>query len=70
MRFGTSFVIDVGKIVPNFKSMWTDDEIFPTAQICDFDEWKKRPNYMKVVKPEENHDLAGNPKGYVMQPEF
>ena len=70
MRFGTSFVIDVDRIVPDFKTVWHHDEIFPTAEICDFDSWRLRKNYMKVVRPEEDHDVTGNPKGYVMQPEF
>ena len=25
---------------------------------------------MKVVRPDENHDVAGNKQSYVMQPEF
>ena len=40
MRYGTAFVIDVGRIVPDFKVQWTDDEVFPIEQICDFDEWR------------------------------
>ena len=70
MRYGTSFVINVDKICPDFKTQWTDDVIFPTELIFDFDEWRKRKNYMKIVKPEEDHDITGNPKGYVMQNEF
>ena len=70
MRYGTAFVIDVGRIVPDFKVQWKDEEVFPIEQICDFDEWRKRKNYMKIVKPDENHDVAGNKHSYVMQPEF
>ena len=66
MRFGTSFVIDVDRIVPNFNTEWTSKETFPAAEICDFDSWRLRKNYMKVVRPEEDHDVTGNPKGYVM----
>ena len=55
---------------PDFKTDWQDDAILPLDEVCDFAKWRENDNYMKIVNEEENVDLLGNKKMYVMQPSF
>lgn len=70
MRLGDNFVINSDNLNPDFKTEWQDDEIFPLDEICNFSEWREGEKYMKIVKEEENKDLLGTPKMFVMQPSF
>lgn len=66
MRIGDIFAINCDNLNLDFKNKWTHPEIFPIEKITDFDEWRESDNYMSIVKPEENVDLIGNKKCYVM----
>lgn len=70
MRIGDVFAINCDNLNLNFKDIWTHPEILPMDEITDFDEWREHENYMKIVKPEENVDLIGNKKCYVMNEKF
>ena len=70
MRIGDVFAINCDNLNLNFKDIWTHPDIFPTDEITDFDEWREDEAYMKVVKEEENVDLLGNKKCYVMNEKF
>ena len=70
MRLGDVFAINCDNLNLNFNDEWTHPEIFPTDEISEFDEWREDEKYMKVVKPEENVDLIGNKKCYMMNQKF
>jgi len=70
MRIGDCLAINCDNLNPNFNDIWTHPEILPMDEITDFDDWREDENYMKVVKPEENVDLLGNKKCYVMNSQF
>ena len=70
MKIGDTFVINVDKLNPDFKTEWQDDEEFPLDTICDFDEWRLETNYLKIVKEDENKDLMGDPGYYSMHENF
>ena len=44
--------------------------MFPLDEICDYDKWRANDRYMKIVNEDENKDLTGTPKMYVMQESF
>lgn len=70
MRIGDTFAINCDNLNMNFIDEWQHPEIFPLDEITDFDEWREHDNYLKVVKPDENHDLIGNKKCYMMDKNF
>jgi hypothetical protein len=70
MRIGDTFVVNCEKVVPNFWMDFTDEETFPADEIFHFFNWRENEKYMKVVKPEENVDLLGNKRCFMMKPEF
>jgi len=70
MRIGDVFAINCDNLNLDFNNEWTHSEIFPTDEISEFDEWREDESYMKVVKPEENVDLIGNKKCYMMNEKF
>ena len=57
MKVGSPFCINLNKTRPDLKNVWTDKEIFPFDEICDFDEWRENSNYMKIVKEEEQKSV-------------
>ena len=70
MRIGDVFAINCDNLNLDFKEKWSHPEIFPLDEITDFDEWKDNENYLKIVKPDENVDLIGNKKCYVINEKF
>ncbi len=70
MKMGDTLVINLSKTLPSFKSEYTDRLAFPTERIFDYEHWHNPCNYMHVVKEEENVDVHGNKKCYVMNPKF
>ena len=70
MRIGDVFALNCDNLNINFNELWTHPEILPLDEITDFDEWRERDNYMKIVKPDEDYDLIGNKKCYVMNEKF
>ena len=65
-RIGSQFVLNMGKIAPDFKSAITDEKEFPSDVIFDREAWFKEENHMKFVKESENYDLSGHKGQYVM----
>ena len=59
MRYGTTFVIDLWKSCPNFKTQFTNKEILDTEIVFNCAEFKKRDNYIKFVKEEEMYGPGG-----------
>ena len=59
-RIGSQLVLNMGKLVPDFKSAFTDDKEFPADIIFDREAWLQEENHMKLVKESENYDLSGN----------
>ena len=70
MRVGDTLVINIDKTMPNFTSDYNHKTEFPTERIFDFEEWRFYNNYMSVVKEDENVDLLGNKKCFVMNSNF
>ena len=70
MRIGDIFCINCDNLNIDFNDVWTHPEVFPMDEVSEFDEWRENDNYMKVVKPEENVDLIGNKKCYIMDKNF
>ena len=69
MRQGSTFVLGIGKMTPDFYGEFNTPE-FPAKEIFQHDVWRKRDNYMKIVKPDENVDHFGNPDQYVLDEKF
>ena len=70
MRIGDVFALNCDNLNLNFVDIWTHPEILPMDEISDFEEWRENDNYMKIVKPEENVDLIGNKKCYMINEKF
>ena len=70
MRIGDTFVINTEALCADFKTEWTDESVFPSEEICEFDEWREDEKYMKIVKQEENKDLLGMENNYIIQDSF
>ena len=64
MRDGSTYAINLGKLAPDFKNEWKDDELWPIDDIVDFDEWREDDKYLKIVKEAENKDLQGGAGNY------
>lgn len=70
MRSGDTFVLDLGRMAPDFKTVWTDAETFPMDKITDFELWRRPRHHRSIVKPKEDYDLMGNKKQFRMQDDF
>lgn len=70
MRIGDMYAINCDNLNLNFNETWSHPEILPMDEITEFDEWREDNTYMKIVKPEENVDLIGNKKCYIMNEKF
>ena len=69
MRSGDRLVIWIGRLAPDFKKVYNVDGKWPSEQIFDFKFWRERENHMKLVLPDENHDLLNQPGKFVMNDE-
>mmetsp|Transcript_4126 Transcript_4126/g.3994 ORF Transcript_4126/g.3994 Transcript_4126/m.3994 type:complete len:119 (+) Transcript_4126:220-576(+) len=65
MKSGSTFVFFISKIEPDFKKEFNVDGIFPTDLIFNFEEFRKKENYKKLVKDEEDFDHF-NIKGHMV----
>ena len=63
-------MINLDKIIPDFKDYYSCEDNFPTDKIFDWNTWRLHDNYIKVVREDENYDLLHNKKCYFMNPEF
>ena len=70
MRIGDVFALNCDNLNIDFINKWTHSDIFPIDEITEFDEWRENDKYMKVVKPEENVDLLGNKKCFMINEKF
>ena len=70
MRLGDTICLNLDNLVPDFKTEWTDEDELPMDEICDFEHWRKEENYIKIVKPNENHDLLQNKNMFTMKEDF
>ena len=75
MRSGSTMIIDVGKISPDFSDIdqynTLDETIWPSDTIFDQSEWSIKSNYMKIVRKEEAHRLGSTIEGtFDMRPGF
>ena len=58
MRSGDRFVIYVDKLCPDFHTDYNfPPDHWPSDELFDFQTWRVKENYMKIVKTEENVDL-------------
>ena len=61
MRTGDRLVLHCGKLAIDFLNNFDGGpDNLPWATIFNFKEWRKEENYMKIVRPEENHDNMNN----------
>ena len=67
---GTLLVLGMGKVNPEILAHQPAGNVWPAHLIFDFAEWRKEENYMSIVKEEENKDMMGNPRQYVLNPKF
>ena len=71
MRCGDRLVIYLDKTAPDFKNEYNfPPEQWPSWEIFNFEKWRSNDNYMKVVRPDENHDLLKNPEKFEMHDNF
>mmetsp|Transcript_40321 Transcript_40321/g.38793 ORF Transcript_40321/g.38793 Transcript_40321/m.38793 type:complete len:124 (+) Transcript_40321:103-474(+) len=54
MKLGSPFVFFISKIEPDFKKEFNIQGTFPTDLIFNFQEFRKRENYLTLVKDEED----------------
>ena len=59
MRNGQNIVFDFFKAKPDFNKVLTSEEIFPAEQVFNWQEWRKKDNYIKYVKHEEMYGPGG-----------
>ena len=69
MRSGERLVLQCGKSAVDFKKSF-DSPDFPVDIVFNYNEWRKEENYMKIVREDENHDLMGNKRCYIMNKDF
>ena len=71
MRSGDRLVIYLDKTAPDFKNEYNfPPEQWPSWEIFNFEKWRQNDNYMKVVRPDENHDILKNPEKFEMHDNF
>ena len=71
MRRGETFVLSCGKMSIDFLANYDGGaDNLPIDKIFNFKEWRKKENYMKIVRPEEDHDIMNNKKMYEMRKSF
>lgn len=63
-------VLYCGRYAIDFKTEFNDPVNFPTELVFNFTEWRKEENYKRIVRDEEDKDLMGNMKCYVMNDSF
>jgi len=70
MRNGLDMVLNVDKMVIDFKHTYTGaEDIFPSDLIFDKVEWNKEENHMKIVASEEAHGMVKS-NDFSIQPTY
>ena len=69
MRLGDRMVCYIEKMRCDFVNEYTS-EGFPSADVMNFTKWRGNDYYMKVVKPDENHDPVGVKGQFFMHDNF
>ena len=50
-RVGKNLIINVDKLLPNFKNQYSSDsDHFNSDMVFNYEEWHKKENYMKIVR--------------------
>lgn len=71
MRNGGCFVINLGKVIPDFNGIYNSEpDMWPAKKIFHFDTWAKQDEYMKILHDGENEDVHGNPGMYERHEKF
>lgn len=70
MQSGDRVVFFIDKIAPDFKNKFTDPNYFPTDKVFNFNEWRQKENYKKILKEDEDKDVFGNRGFYEMKDNF
>ena len=71
MRTGKIFAIHVANVVPDFHTMFAGTEdIFPSAQVFNWEAWRVHETYMKTVRDDENHNDMGNKGAFYQDSKF
>ena len=60
MKSGDNFVMYMDKMALDFKTDMCHKEEFPTDLIFNFAEFRKKENYKKILRGDEDQDLFGN----------
>jgi len=60
MRAGDTLVINLEKLIVDFASELTSEEIFPAKSVFNFEQWREYDNYYKIVRDDEKFDYEGN----------
>ena len=69
MRFGGTVCFDLDKVQPNFKGEYTSDA-FPAAMVFDKEAIRKKENWSKILKEEENFDRMNTQGNFDCADEF
>ena len=70
MRYGSTFTVDLYLSTPDWKTTFTNKEIFDSELVFDFEKFRERDNYMKFVKKEEIFSPGGMNNVFYMNEEF
>ena len=70
MGVGERLCIYLDKMCPDFKTEYTNSVEFPSEEVFNFAEWRKKTSYMKVVKEEENQSPMKVRGQYELNPKF
>ena len=71
VRHGKTLVFDIGNQSGEILAYQPSGEtVWPADKIWSFAEWRKEDNHMQIVRDDENKDMQGNPKQYVLNPSF
>ena len=72
MRVGKPVIICCGEEMPDFKEKYALPEKWGITweEVFDWDSFREKENYMKLVKPGENYDRLVNKGKFEMDPEF
>ena len=70
MRAGDTLVINMEKLIVDFKDEFTSEEIFPAKSVFNFEQWREYDNYFKIVRDDEKFDYEGNQGRYEMRDKF
>lgn len=50
MWSGDVYVINIDRLVIDFMTEYTKEDVFPAEKVLNFEEWRKYENFVKVVR--------------------